>query len=501
MKKKSKRKVGLSTSKCSVEVDPSVVTEKSKLSQHISFHQLPESTKEVIDSDDLFEFIDVTKHCSDYDMLEEERMKVKVEQCNDNCNDHNMLEEERMKVEIEDCSDEKLEEERMKVKVEDCSDEDVIMKVEHDIDEDENSCSLPNPDIKPDEPEPNPNYNDTDNWLKVVTQPETEGDIWSAEPQWKRTEDVSQWAKNVAKKRRDSGLEYISVKKNVAVPAKVVGPALPCSKKCYDRVGVDIVNKIFDKYWKMASHNTQSRYIAKHILSKEVSRRYSGPNSKRNVTYEYFVTVNKKDIVVCKTCFCNIHAISKKRVENMLSKVRSTGVAPVDQRGASASVNKTHEDVLQIVQDHVRSLPTCSSHYSRAKSRHRVYLPPGYGHRKCYDLYKHQCEEKNLGPDKILKRDKEVAEAAKDTSKTSELVTKKRLHLIKTNVAHSIMDAYGYDNDPSLCAIAMDLQQTLVTPRLTTNVAYYKRKMWTYNFGIHNLKENSQAMFLSLCLE
>ncbi|KAK4317768.1 hypothetical protein Pmani_011166 [Petrolisthes manimaculis] len=92
-----------------------------------------------------------------------------------------------------------------------------------------------------------------------------------------------------------------------------------------------------------------------------------------------------------------------------------------------------------------------------------------------------------------LKRDMEVAEAAKDTSKTSELVTKKRLHLIKANVARSIMDAYGYDNDPSLCAITMDLQQTLVTPPLTTNVAYYKRKMWTYNFGIHNLKEKSQV--------
>ncbi|KAK4313325.1 hypothetical protein Pmani_015313 [Petrolisthes manimaculis] len=367
------------------------------------------------------------------------------------------------------------------------------------------------------------NVDRVDSPAPVVTQPETEGDIWSAEPQWKRTGDVSQWAKNVAKKRRDSGLEYISVTKKVAVPAKVVGPALPCSKKCYDRVGMDIVNNIFNEYWKMASHNTQSSYIAKHILSKEVNRRYSGPNSKRNVTYEYFVTVNKKDIVVCKTCFCNIHAISKKRVENVLSKVGSTGVAPVDQRGASASVNKTHDDVLQNVQDHVRSLPTCSSHYSRAKSRHRVYLPPGYSHRKCYDLYKHQCEEKNLGPDKIvsfniysktmrkfnigrsppmldtcstcdqLKRDMEVAEAAKDTSKTSELVTKKRLYLIKANVARSIMDAYGYDNDPSLCAITMDLQQTLVTPRLTTNVAYYKRKMWTYNFGIHNLKEKSQV--------
>ena len=33
----------------------------------------------------------------------------------------------------------------------------------------------------------------------------------------------------------------------------------------------------------------------------------------------------------------------------------------------------------------------------------------------------------------------------------------------------------------------MDLQQTLVTPRLSTNEAYYKRKIWTYNFGIHDL--------------
>lgn len=99
-----------------------------------------------------------------------------------------------------------------------------------------------------------------------------------------------------------------------------------------------------------------------------------------------------------------------------------------------------------------------------------------------------------------LKRHKEVAEAAKDTSKISELVTKKRLHLIKANVTRSIMGAYVDENDPSLCAITMVLQQALVTPRLTTNVAYYKRKMWTYNFGIHNLNEKSQA-HLYVCNE
>lgn len=57
-----------------------------------------------------------------------------------------------------------------------------------------------------------------------------------------------------------------------------------------------------------------------------------------------------------------------------------------------------------------------------------------------------------------LKRDMEVAHGAKDAAKRSELRTQK-LRLIKSNAACSIMDA-------SLCGIAVDLQQTLVTLRL-----------------------------------
>lgn len=71
---------------------------------------------------------------------------------------------------------------------------------------------------------------------------------------------------NVAKNRHDSGLEYISVKKKVAVPS--------CITKCYDCVGVVNVKNIFEEHWKMASHNTLSSYIAKHTLPKEVTRRY-----------------------------------------------------------------------------------------------------------------------------------------------------------------------------------------------------------------------------------
>ncbi|MPC94420.1 hypothetical protein E2C01_089588 [Portunus trituberculatus] len=87
----------------------------------------------------------------------------------------------------------------------------------------------------------------------------------------------------------------------------------------------------------------------------------------------------------------------------------------------------------------------------------------------------------------------EVATANRDEAKKSQLLTQKKIHLLKAKVARDLMTAYKQDTNPTLFAFAMDLQQTLVTPRLSTNVAYYKRKIWTYNFGTHNLKETTPA--------
>ena len=44
--------------------------------------------------------------------------------------------------------------------------------------------------------------------------------------------------------------------------------------------------------------------------------------------------------------------------------------------------------------------------------------------------------------------------------------------------------------------ICLDLQQALPTPRLSSNKVFYKRKLWTYNFGIHDYKTGRGFMFV-----
>ena len=44
--------------------------------------------------------------------------------------------------------------------------------------------------------------------------------------------------------------------------------------------------------------------------------------------------------------------------------------------------------------------------------------------------------------------------------------------------------------------ICLDLQKALPTPRLSSNKVFYKRKLWTYNFGIHDYKTGRGFTFV-----
>ena len=102
------------------------------------------------------------------------------------------------------------------------------------------------------------------------------------------------WAKNVAKRRRDAGLEYVAIESKTLVPAARVGSPCTCPKKCFEAVGEESIKKIFEEYWRMGNHDSQSSYLATRVSTREVARHYAFPSTKRNVTHEYSVVVSSQ---------------------------------------------------------------------------------------------------------------------------------------------------------------------------------------------------------------
>ena len=232
------------------------------------------------------------------------------------------------------------------------------------------------------------------------------GEAAEEQPRMRKRREPSKWLKNVAKRKRDSGEEYVSATTHKTMEARSVQAPCTCPKKCFERLGDEAVQLIFDAYYKMADHNAQSAYLLRMVGSQDVKSPGVGDESRRKATLEYSVRKAGEKVVVCKTAFLSIHNISDKRVLNVLKKAGDTGVAPTDRRGKEGTPhNKMPEDMRKLGHDHITSLPLCSSHYSRAKSVNRLYLPPTYSHQHCYHLFQLWCEEREVPAEKVMNFD------------------------------------------------------------------------------------------------
>lgn len=89
---------------------------------------------------------------------------------------------------------------------------------------------------------------------------------------------------------------------------------------------------------------------------------------------------------------------------------------------------------------------------------------------------------------------------ADQEEENKKLTTQHRLHLAK---AKGMQDSLKVEverarNNPELglAVLSMDLQQALPTPKLSCGPAFYKRKLWTFNFSIHNCVTDQGFMFM-----
>lgn len=151
-----------------------------------------------------------------------------------------------------------------------------------------------------------------------------------------------------------------------------------CALKCFDHVTSAQRQKVFDGFWKMNSFDIQNAYLCGCIRVLDVKRRYTsaGETSRRNYSRVFYISVGGVSEGVCKTAFLHIHGVSNGRVHRVIKGQQDQGVPRQDQRGRHTPANKTKEEDLADIRQHISSFPKYKSHYSREDNPHREYLSP-----------------------------------------------------------------------------------------------------------------------------
>ena len=197
-----------------------------------------------------------------------------------------------------------------------------------------------------------------------------------------------------AKKKRQLGKEYTSVKTKKVVPAKKIKPRCngdTCAKqkkKC-STVTDEHRHDIFDSYHAMGDIHVQREFIVKHVKISEVKRKYCvEKESRRNKSLHYGLMIEGSLVPVCKKFFLNTLGISEQIVKTSFAKVTATGTVEKDKRGGMQSQKEIERSAFmrQAISDHIDKFPRVESHYCREKST-REYLSPELTRRLMYNMF------------------------------------------------------------------------------------------------------------------
>lgn len=323
----------------------------------------------------------------------------------------------------------------------------------------------------------------------------------------RRKRQPHKWKRNIQKKRRLEGKEYVSTT-GVLVPAVQMKASCKktCRLKCFELPEEQRVN-IFQTYYSMGDYSRQRDFIHANTVKQLTKTKTTQNKSRRSYSITYFLPIDGVRKKVCKSMFLNTLGIKKGVVDIAMQKRSKENVAAADGRGKGKSPS-LDPAIVEGIKTHIKSFPCVPSHYCRAGTA-RKYLDSSLNLATMYRMYSQHCNDvdqpkaKLSAYRKIFRDDfnlgfhipkKDQCRICNNFDKSSESTENMKIEY----EAHQICknEAREEKNKDKQVAVAsgniiscnFDLQQVLLCPSDPTNNAlFYKRRLATYNFTIFNV--------------
>ena len=315
----------------------------------------------------------------------------------------------------------------------------------------------------------------------------------------------SSWQKEVRKRKRQAGDEYISSRGKLFLK-KVIKLTKDCKGKCRRKCGLlfnrDEVDRINRNFWSLTDSQKISYFSQ---TTEKLEHNSKKADSRRKFTYKYFFLRDSEKVQVCKDFYLSVLQVSDKRIRNFYDKLeKGDGNQYSDMRGKNTK-RRTKEEDLNFIRGHIDSFPRIPSHYCRSSTR-KEYLEPGLSITGMYDMYVTKCHESHVTPveksmySKILKEEyrigfhipkkdrcdlcEEMKNANRDTRiADNDLQQKYNAH--EANKAQTKLERDNDRRDKTQVVVCFDLENVIILPKANVSNFFYKRKLSTFNLTAH----------------
>lgn len=284
---------------------------------------------------------------------------------------------------------------------------------------------------------------------------------------------------------------------------------------------MDRQRQLYNQYYHDCDWQGKTKFLRAHIVTTPIKKkRRAAPTTnikEKKYNHEYTLSDQYGQVhIICIKFFTTCLQVTKHRAHHAMKTI-SVNPTAIDRRGKHPSGNKTKPNDETFVNEYFKRFPTFESNRNEAEPElaTKRFLAPSVNIAKMYREYKKLCEnekrtilsesvfralfkEKHL---KIKRKSKrETCKMCTDFEQNVAVDAAKREHHRRAIIMKKTFEAdvkRAIESDGLVSCLTFELEKILQTPILkSSNKAFFKRPLWTYNLCIYNEIDKQAYMYV-----